>query len=99
MHGDRGGEEPDAGCEDAGDDEYGRSEFAERESVAFAEEIVCGFEVTGVVARNEDKRNEEPSDEIADGDLEERHIGRVGESGDADEGECACFAGDDGEAD
>ena len=50
-----------------------------------------------VVAREEHARDDDASEDVAGGDLQESEIAEVGEPGDRDEGERARLGGDDGE--
>jgi hypothetical protein len=99
VDGNGGGEEAHTGCEDARDDENGGSEFSERGAESLSEKIVRGFEIAFVICGDEDDADEEAANEVSEGELEEVKVAAVGETRNADEGESAGFAGDDGETD
>ena len=49
--------------------------------------------------REEEEADDDASDDVSHYDLEECEVRYVGETGNADDGECAGFGGNDGEGD
>ncbi len=98
MHRDGSCKQPDSGSQNACDDEDRRGKLAQRHAKALANEIVCRLQITCVVRWNEEDADEQASDEVADGQLQEVEIALVSQARNADECERAGFAGDNRKA-
>ncbi len=97
--GDGGGENANGVGHGAGDHENDRGEAARRGSEAAVEQGVGGDQFALIVTGEECERDHDTAEDVSCRDLEEAEIAGEGETGDADERECAGFGGDDGEED
>src|SRR5437763_1354056 len=68
---DRGEEEAHAVCDGAHGDEERRGERAHAPAEALLEELVDGHELAADVRRDEEKRDDDPPDEVAEDELQE----------------------------
>ncbi len=95
----RRGEQANAVGERPRDEKDDRGDVLHRRAEPALQQLVGRVELAAEVRGNEEDAHQQPSGDVADGDLEKGHVSRVRAGGDADEAERAGLGRDDGEAD
>ena len=95
----RGREQPDAVGQRSRDQEDHRRQRLDARAEAALQQLVRREQIAAEVGRDEQQADEDAADDVADRELQERHVAGVGLRRNADERQRAGFGGDDREAD